>query len=152
MAIPLSQIPSRVLDDQLASVPLEKFSFAVTTLGTGNHQWVHDNRADKLFLVFRQTRQSQCGDAVDNPLLMSVTAGSQILVRLSAVLLDDILIGSQERQDLRKLKAMVVDFELQCQQRHVDHALEPPVHVMIKFPCIALRYLTSATLVSSVVR
>jgi hypothetical protein len=78
---------------------------------------------------------------------MSVTAGSQILVGLRLFLLEVSLTQSQERQDLGKLKAMVLDFESQRQQKPVARTLDPPVHVMIKFPCIALRYLTSATLV-----
>ena len=74
MSLPALQLPSQNLDKQLAAVPLEKFSFAVTTLGTGSHQWVHENRADKLFLAFR------CEDATENSLIMSVTVGIQIVV------------------------------------------------------------------------
>ena len=80
MGLPLSQVPSQALDHQLATLALEKFSFAVTTVGAGSHQWVHDTRRDELFLVFRQTWPSQGEDRADERLLMSVSVGSQTLV------------------------------------------------------------------------
>jgi hypothetical protein len=64
----------------------------------------------------------------------------------------EILTGRQECQDLRKLIAIVEDFENQRRKGLVDRALEPPVHVVVKFPCVALRYPTSPTLVSSAAR
>ena len=64
----------------------------------------------------------------------------------------EILTDSQECQDLRKLIAIVEDFESQRRKGLVDRALEPPVHVVVKFPCVALRYPTSPTLVSSAAR
>lgn len=64
----------------------------------------------------------------------------------------EILTACQEHQDLRKLIAIVEDFEGQCRKGLVDRALEPPVHVVVKYPCVALRYPTSPTLVSSVAR
>jgi hypothetical protein len=46
----------------------------------------------------------------------------------------------------------VEDFEGRRRKGLVDRALEPPVHIVVKFPCVALRYPTSLTLVSSVAR
>lgn len=86
MGLPLSQVPSQALDHQLATIALEKFSFAVTTVGAGSHQWVHDTRKDELFLVFRQTGQSQGEDRADGRLLMSISVGIQTLVGLTLVL------------------------------------------------------------------
>ncbi len=62
---------------------------------------------------------------------------------------EGLLTRNQENQDLKELQTMVEDFENQRHKTFVDHALESPVHVMVKFPCIALRYPKSLTLVSS---
>jgi hypothetical protein len=64
----------------------------------------------------------------------------------------EILTVRQECQDLRKLVAIVEDFAGQRRKELVDHTVEPPVHVVVKYPCVALRYPTSPTLVSSVAR
>lgn len=86
MGLPLSQVPSQGLDHQLATIALEKFSFAVTTVGATSHHWVHDTRRDELFLVFRQTWQSHGEDRADGQILMSVSVGSQTLVSSTLVL------------------------------------------------------------------
>lgn len=80
IGLPLSQVPPQALDHQSVAIALEKFSFAATTAGAGSHQWVHDTRRDELFLVFRETRQSQREDRADGRLLMSVSVRSQTLV------------------------------------------------------------------------
>jgi hypothetical protein len=86
MGFSLSQAQSHTLDHQLAIIALEKFSFAVTAVGTGSHQWVHDTRRDELILNFRETRQPQGEDQADRRLLMSVSVGDQTLVSSSLAL------------------------------------------------------------------
>jgi hypothetical protein len=80
MNLPPSQFLGQIRDHRSATVQLEKFSFAVTTLGTASHQWVHENRADKLFLMFQQTPEHQDEVAMKNSLLMIVKVESQTLV------------------------------------------------------------------------
>jgi hypothetical protein len=86
MAPPLSLFPSQALDHQLKTIALEKFSFAVNLVGSGSHQWVHETRADELFLVFRAIQHSQGEDRADGRLAMSVSVGNQILVSLTLIL------------------------------------------------------------------
>jgi hypothetical protein len=86
MGLPLSQVPSQAFGHQLATIALEKFSFAVTPVGAGSHQWVHDTRKDELFLAFRQTQHSQGENRAEGQLVMSISAGSQTLVSLTLVL------------------------------------------------------------------
>jgi hypothetical protein len=81
MVAPPSQVPSRALDPGWITIALEKFSFAVSPVGAGSHQWVHDTRRDELFLVFRSVRPPQGGDKFESRLIMSVSVGSENLVR-----------------------------------------------------------------------
>ncbi len=87
MGVPSFQVSSQVLDPGWISIALEKFSFAVSPVAAGSHKWVHDTRRDELFLVFRTVRQPQGGDKYESRLIMSVSVGSEILVRAMLLLL-----------------------------------------------------------------
>jgi hypothetical protein len=75
-----SQVSSQVLDPEWKAIPLEKFSSAVSPLGAASHHWVHDIRKDDLFLVFRPVRLPCGGDMFETRLMMTVSAGVEILV------------------------------------------------------------------------
>lgn len=156
MATPPSHVSSQALDPGWTAIALEKFSFAVSPMGAGSHQWVHDARRDELYLVFRSVRQPQGEDRFDSQLIMSVSAGSETLVRATLPppalfgFRREILTNNQERQDLGMLAAIIEDYNGRVSKGLVDPALEIPVHVVVKVPCVALRYPTSSTTVSSV--
>ena len=80
MAASQSQASSQALDPAWLSVPLEKFSFAVSPTGAATHQWVHDTRRDDLFLVFRPVRLFHDDNEYENSMMMSVSAGGLLLV------------------------------------------------------------------------
>ena len=54
----------------------------------------------------------------------------------------------QERQDVGKLVAIAEEFENRVKKGLVESNLEAPVHVVIKVPCIAVRYPASTSTVS----
>ena len=57
----------------------------------------------------------------------------------------------QERQDVDKLAAMAEDFKNGVQNGFANPTLEAPVHVVIKSPCVAVRYPLPPSSVSSAV-
>jgi hypothetical protein len=80
MAAAPSQVSSQALEPGWITIALEKFSFAVSPIGSGSHQWVHDTRRDELFLVFRSVRQPRGDGTFDSRFVMSVSVGSETLV------------------------------------------------------------------------
>lgn len=81
MAGPQSKLCSQGLDPEWITIPLEKFSFAISPLEARTHQWVHDSRRDDLFLVFRPERLPRGNGGFEKTTLMIVLAGADILVR-----------------------------------------------------------------------
>lgn len=65
------------------SIPLEKYSSAVSREGSRSHRWVHDTRKDLLTLVFKPVDISIDDGRTETRLFMTVTAGRDTLVSLS---------------------------------------------------------------------
>lgn len=62
------------------SIPLEKYSSAVSREGSRSHRWVHDARRDLLTLTFKTVDIPTDGGRIDTRLFMAVTAGIDTLV------------------------------------------------------------------------
>ena len=80
MAASQSQLSTKALDSEWITIPLEKFSFAVSPLEAITHQWVHNNRRNELFLVFRPERLSRDDGGYYKTTIMNVLAGADLLV------------------------------------------------------------------------
>ena len=80
MATSQSQLSSQALDPEWVTIPLEKFSYAVSPPEARAHHWVHDSRRDELFLVFRPERLPREDGTYGKTTLMIVLAGGDILV------------------------------------------------------------------------
>jgi len=65
-----------------SSIPLDKYSSAVSHEGSRNHRWIHDVRKDLLTLTFKTVDISISSQQNEMQLFMVVTAGMDSLVRL----------------------------------------------------------------------
>jgi hypothetical protein len=79
------QISSGAFDLATNSIPLEKYSSAVSPEGSRNHRWVHDVRRDLLTLTFKTVDIPVVGNKNETRLVMAVTAGRDSLVRPSSL-------------------------------------------------------------------
>lgn len=62
------------------SIPLDKYSSAVSREGSRSHRWVHDVRKDLLTLTFKPVDIPIDGSRIETRLFMAVTAGRDTLV------------------------------------------------------------------------
>lgn len=62
------------------SIPLDKYSSAVSREGSRSHRWVHDVRKDLLTLIFKPVDIPIDNGRIETRLFMAVTAGRDTLV------------------------------------------------------------------------
>ncbi|KFZ07100.1 hypothetical protein V501_06776 [Pseudogymnoascus sp. VKM F-4519 (FW-2642)] len=113
------------------TIPLDKYSSAVSREGSKSHRWVHDVRKDLLTLTFKPVDIPIDGGRIQTHLFMAVTAGRDTL----------------EHLDVQKL--------VKCSQEHIERlrrglisiGVESPVQVIVRFPCVAMRFPGSPSMV-----
>jgi hypothetical protein len=67
------------------TIPLDKYSSAVSREGSKSHRWLHDVRKDLLTLTFKPVDIPIDGGRIQTHLFMAVTAGRDTLVSLSSL-------------------------------------------------------------------
>lgn len=76
-----SQMLSPIFDPDLAPIPLEKYSSAVSPEGSRNYRWVHDVRKE-LALSFKTVDIPIVANQYEKRLLMTIDAGKGPLVSI----------------------------------------------------------------------
>lgn len=142
----------------LGPVPLVKYSYAVSNENVRQHAWHHDTRREVLlFKVLRM--ESRVGGGFGDPgLQIIIAAGTEFLVcgasardkrvRHTHVPLFYHLTSVQERLDTQNLVRWAREHERRSRQGLIPPRTEPPVQVVVKFPCIAMRYPVEPPMVS----
>ncbi|KFY30842.1 hypothetical protein V493_01611 [Pseudogymnoascus sp. VKM F-4281 (FW-2241)] len=106
------------------SIPLDKYSSAVSSEGSRSHRWVHDVRKDLLTLTFKPVDTLIDYGRSETHLLMTVTAGRDTL----------------EHLDVQKLVRWSQEHNEHLHRGLVSSSVESPVQVIVRFPCIAMRF------------
>ncbi|KFY15322.1 hypothetical protein V492_02075 [Pseudogymnoascus sp. VKM F-4246] len=106
------------------SIPLEKYSCAVSHEESRSHRWVHDVRKDLLTVTFKPVEIPIDNGSIETHLIMTVTAGRETLQHLD---IHKLVRWSQEHND-RVCRGLI------------STVVESPVQVIVRFPCIAMRF------------
>lgn len=133
----------------LGPIPIEKYSYALSNENVRHHVWRHDTRRELLLLKVVRVESNVGGSFGDTSLQIVVMAGTESLVCPHILLQTNGLpipiwhcglISRQERLDTQMLVRWAREHEQRLRQGLVPAQTEPPVQVVVKFPCIAMRY------------
>ncbi|OBT77426.1 hypothetical protein VF21_04245 [Pseudogymnoascus sp. 05NY08] len=106
------------------TIPLDKYSSAVSREGSKSHRWVHDVRKDLLTLTFKPVDIPIDGGRIETHLFMAVTAGRDTL----------------EHLDVQKLVKWSQEHNEHVRRGLISNGVESPVQVIVRFPCVAMRF------------
>ncbi|KFX92914.1 hypothetical protein V490_05105 [Pseudogymnoascus sp. VKM F-3557] len=96
-----------------------------------SHRWVHDARRDSLTLTFKTVDIPTDGGRIDTRLFMAITAGTDTL----------------ESLDTQKLVNWSQQYNEGVCRGIIGNEAESPVQVIVRFPCIAMRFPGAAPMV-----
>ncbi|OBT69312.1 hypothetical protein VE03_01198 [Pseudogymnoascus sp. 23342-1-I1] len=113
------------------SIPFDKYSSAVGREGAQRHRWVHDVRKDLLTVTFKPVDIPIDGGRNETHLFMAITAGRDTL----------------EHLDVQKLVRWSQEHNERVRRGLVNRDVESPVQVIVRFPCIAMRFPGSPSMV-----
>ncbi|ELR05627.1 hypothetical protein VC83_07649 [Pseudogymnoascus destructans] len=106
------------------TIPLDKYSSAVSREGSKSHRWVHDVRKDLLTLTFKPVDIPIDGGRIETHLFLAVTAGRDTL----------------EHLDVQKLVKWSQEHNERVRRVLIGSGVESPVQVIVRFPCVAMRF------------